>query len=311
MAMIHYLHLLMVFGVLYGAGMLLTSITVSLTNSVCVYYTERNYPVNYWIGTGMGSFSFSVASLGLGYVIAWLGIDWMIWIVLMFLIIQIVIVLGYPKISDAKMVNSADKDDGLNQRASLWAFVGKYKFFSITMVGVGLIAMCHFMAENYLITIFQSMGGGSENVGMALFASSMTATPFLLFFEKIQKKINILTLMRLAGIFYICKVALLLLATEVWHVYLIQLLQTFTYGFINPSLFYFVKQRIAEADMVKGQAIAVVAFTIGSALGSFVGGRAIDSFGLNVMLIMALIFASIGTVIINMTVNRNDKKAVL
>ena len=193
---------LVLFGILYGLGLLLISITVFLNNSLCAFYTENGCPINYGMGIGIGSFAFSLFSLGMGYVLAWLGMDWMIWFALSCIAIQTIIVLGYPKFSNKKINKSEKKDDVLNQRVSLWVFFGKYKYFMITLFGIMFLAMCHCMMENYLITIFESMGGGSEHVGIALFVASFTATPILLFFEKVQKKINVLILMRLAGVLH-------------------------------------------------------------------------------------------------------------
>ena len=73
---------LVIFGILYTVGGLAITLTPPLGNALCVYYNERNYKVDYGIGSGVGSFSYSVATLSLGYVIAALGTDWMVWAVL-------------------------------------------------------------------------------------------------------------------------------------------------------------------------------------------------------------------------------------
>ncbi len=296
---------LVVFGFLYVTGGLLVSVTMCLNNALCVYYSNKNYPINYGIGLGIGSLSYSFASLGLGYVIAWLGADWMVWIVMISLAAQIIIVLGYPKISDQKYTIS-EKDNRVpaKETVSMRIFFKQYKFFIIAITGIILIAACHSMAENYLISVFQNIGGNSKNVGVALFLACLSAAPFQLLFEKIQKKISILTLMRLSGIFYMAKAILLILATQIWHVYAIELLQMITYGFIYPSLFYFAKQKIAKTDIAKGQALVIAAFTLGTALGSLIGGKLIDVFHLKTMLLAAFAFAGIGSLIIHFNVDK-------
>ena len=100
------------------------------------------------------------------------------------------------------------------------------------------------------------------------------------------------------------KMALLILATQVWQVYLIQLLQAFTYGFLFQPLYYFARQRISEADLVKGQAVAVSMYLLGTASGGFVGGRALDLFGVDRMLLLALFIAFAGTIVINVSLMR-------
>ncbi len=295
-----------VFGALYAVGGLLITVTVSVNNALCVFYSERGYAINYGIGSGIGSLSYSVSTFGMGYVIAYLGTDFMIWVVLLSLSLQIIITLGYPKISQGKesfLAQSTEMHDK-GQRVSLVSFFFKYKFFTLTILGAMPIAMCHSMAENYLFQMFLPMGGSSQHVGAALAIASFSAAPFLLLFEKVQKKIDITLLMRLSGVFYILKAVLMFFASSIWQVYAIVCLQTVTYGFIYPSLFYFAKMKIDKEDMAKGQAVAVAAFTLGTALGSLVGGKAVDAFGFSAMILIAGALAAFGTIIINSSINK-------
>lgn len=119
------------FGFLYVAGGLAISLTVPLSNSLCAYYSKKNFPINFGIGAGVGSLSYSFASLGIGYVIARLGADWMIWIVLCSLILQIVLVAGYPQINSER-TGKRDADTGEpEQSVSILMFWRKYIFFPL------------------------------------------------------------------------------------------------------------------------------------------------------------------------------------
>lgn len=297
---------ILLFGLLYGAGILLTSISSSLSNSMCAAYNNRGYTVNYGIGTGVGSMAYSFASLGYGYVMAWFGVEWMLWIVLALCMILSIIMWGYPRVDETHTETIEIYKEESTGNVSLIKFFGKNRGFIFTMSGILLLAMCHTMSENYFIKIFQAIGGGSENVGTALFIACITAAPVLLFFEKVQEKVDIYILMRLSGIFFALKMLLLIFATEIWHIYLIELLQTFTYCFAYPPLYYMARRRIAEADLAKGQTIAVALYTLGAALGNYVGGRVIDLFGLSRMLFLAFVIAVVGTIIIHISL-RNEK----
>ena len=294
------------FGFLYMIGGLTISVTVPLSNSLCAYYTKRKLPINFGIGAGVGSLSYSFASLGIGYVIARLGADWMIWIVLCSLLLLIVLVVGYPQINEDSTKGQASDGKKTKQSVSILMFWKKYRFFSITILGVMLIAMCHAMSENYLINIFSRIGGDSSNVGTALFIACISAAPVLLFIERIQARTGFSILMRLSGVFYICKAFLMIQAATVFHVYLIELLQFCTYGFIYPLLYYYTKERIMETDMVKGQAVAMALYTMGLAFGNYAGGILIDSFGVNQMLFAALLSAAAGTIVINKMIGKTD-----
>lgn len=291
-------------GALYIVGYLTFSITIPLCNSLCAYYARHGCSVDYGAGSGVGSLSFSFASLGFGYIIALLGSGAMMAVVLVCLVLQLILVQLYPRVrASAPAVSAAAPK---NANLSIPAFCLRYRFFMLTMLGVLLLAACHAMAENYLIRIFEGIGGGSEHVGVALFLACITAAPFMIFFERIQRRINVTVLMRLAGVFYIIKAVSLIFADSIMSVYLIELLQTFTYGFLYPSLYYLVIRRIDSADMAKGQSLASAMFTLGMAMGSSLGGIAIEAFGLSAMLAIAAAIACAGTLLVNAAITKAD-----
>ena len=115
-------------------------------------------------------------------------------------------------------------------------------------------------------------------------------------------KLPVAVMMRLAGGFYVLKAFLLLRATSVIHISLTVLLQFCSYGFLFPSLYYFSKDRIPEHDMAKGQTLAMSMYTLGLALGSYAGGQLLNVYGLKALLIGAMLFASTGALIVNLSI---------
>ena len=57
-----------VFAGLYLLGVLSFDVMVPLLNSLSVYYSLRNYTINYGIGRGIGSLAFSSAALAVGHI---------------------------------------------------------------------------------------------------------------------------------------------------------------------------------------------------------------------------------------------------
>lgn len=284
---------MILFGTLYVIGGLCQSITVPLSNSLVATCNEAGYPIDFGIGAGVGSLSYSFASLIIGYIMALLGADGMIRIAEIFMIFQLILVLRYPRIDRKK---EKEKEENT---LSLWKFFGKNRMFTITLTGVLFLAMTHSMLENYLINLFQTMKGNSQNVGIALFLACISAAPFLLTFEKIQKKTGVRKLMRLAGLFYMIKGVILYFSFSIWHVYVAELLQICTYAFLYPSLYYFAKESVPASDMSKGQSVTMAFYTLGLAAGSWIGGEEIDLIGIHGMYLLAIVFAAIGTLIIN------------
>ena len=291
-------------GVLYVCGYLTFSITLALFTPLCAHYSRSGYPIDYGAATGTGSLSFSFASLGFGYIIARLGTSAMMWVVMLCIVLQLLLVLRYPKVLPAQTAAHAKAPQ--QSSLSILAFSRRYRLFMVTMLGVMCLTACHAMAENFLIQIFGRMGGGSEHVGIALFLACITAAPFMLFFERIQGRIGVIILLRLTGVFYVIKALLLVWAPTITSVYLIELLQTVTYAFLQPSLYYLVLARIEHADMAKGQTLASALFSLGMAMGNSLGGIASEHLGLSPMLFIAACIACVGTLLINLTISRSD-----
>ena len=288
-------------GMLFITGSLTFSITVPLSNSLCAYYSQNGHHIDYGAGSGIGSLAFSFASLLIGYMIAVMGSSFMMRFCLVFIVAQMFFMRRYPRIeSAAQTAAKAERTSSL----SLAAFCRRYHMFILTLLGVMCLAACHAMAENYLIQLFTRLGGGSEHVGIALFLACTTAAPFLLFFERIQRRTGVSILLRCAGIFYIAKAVLLIFAPSIGSVYLIELLQTCTYGFLYPPLYYFAGRCVASADTAKGQTIASSLYTLGTALGNSLGGTVIDLISLNAMYALAALLAFAGMLLINLTIAR-------
>ena len=289
-------------GALYLTGGVAFSLTVALSNSLCASYAQRQYHINYGVGAGIGSIAFSFASLGLGFVLSRLGSRMLMVIVLLFLAIQMALALTFPRIRDEQEKETVKKEKSL----SLIAFARRYKNFMLTLCGVMLIGSCHMMSENFMINLFQEFGGTSENVGTALFLACTTAAPALLLFERIQRVTGIEKLMRICGVFYVLKMVLMALSSSILSVYLIELMQTITYVFLFPPIYYFARERIAESDVAKGQTVDNALYTFGVAIGNSVGGAIIDAAGVRVMLVAAAVIALTGMIMINVFIGKKD-----
>ena len=97
------------------------------------------------------------------------------------------------------------------------------------------------------------------------------------------------------------------MAKSVTAIYVIQTMQTITYCFLAPTQMYYANNKIAAADMVKGQAFITASYTLGCALGNFIGGQLIELFNVTALLIVGIGITVIGTVILFAMVDREDE----
>ena len=294
------------FALLYLLGVWSFDAMIPLLNSLSVYYSERGLNINYGLGRGVGSFAYSLAALGLGYIIEGLGPDWMLYCVLVLLPVCIFITLGYPRIREEFSRTESAVHASQQAPCSVGEFFFRYRWYCLSLLGVLLLAMFHAMTENYLIAILGRLGGDSRHVGVALFIATVVEAPVLFFFSRIRTRINDHWLLRYAAFSFLLKAVLFLLAPSITFIYIVQLLQTTSYGFLSPVQVYYANEKVGQADMVKGQAFITASYTLGCALGNFTGGQLLEFFGVSAILYAGILIAALGTLVILATVERKD-----
>ena len=226
----------------------------------------------------------------------------MIWIALCLLAANIAMILTYPNLTTGTGAYGGGKDC-----CSVPVFFRRYKWYCISLLGVMLLGMFHAMTENYLIEVVSPLGGDSGSVGIALFIATAIEAVVLVYFDKVRMKLSDNQLLKLAGISFLIKAAALLFARNVMAIYFIQLLQATSYTFLSPTQMYYASNKIAPADMVKGQAFITAAYTLGCAAGNFTGGQLISAFGVTAMLMAGVAIAAAGTLVFFLTVDKTDK----
>jgi len=290
------------FGLMYLMGIFFFDAMLPLLNAVCVAYREDGWTINYGLGRGIGSLAFSLAALGIGELIAAFGGDWMILIVLLLLAFTVVVTLGYPRLENAKAAERK-KDES----CSIPVFFSRYRWYCVSLLGVMLLAMFHAMTENYLIRVMGRLGGDSGSVGVALFIATMIEMPVLFIFDWLRRHMSDTLLLKLAGLSFLLKSLLFFIAPSVEAIYFIQLLQATSYTFLSPTQMFYASARVSASDMVKGQAFITASYTLGCAIGNFIGGQILQYSDVPAMLLAGIVMAAFGTLIIFLTVNKKDR----
>ena len=291
-----------VYGLIYLLGVFAFDAMNPLLNAVSVSYNRIGYKINYGVGRGIGSFAYAVSALVIGKVMAGLGADWMIWIAIALLAANVAATLGYPSLTAGTSEREVQ-----TQCCSVPVFFRRYKWYCVSLLGVMLLAMFHAMTENYMIEVVSPLGGDSGTVGIALFVATAIEMVVIVNFDWLRTKISDTWLLKLAGLSFLLKAVLFLLAKNVIVIYGIQLLQATSYSFLSPTQLYYADSRVHPADMVKGQAFITAAYTLGCAIGNFTGGQLLDTFDVRALLWAGVAMAAAGTAVFFVTVDKKDK----
>ena len=286
-------------GILYIFGMWSSDAIHSLINALSVACNKSGYHINYGAARGLGSVASGTSALVLGYIIAKLGSRWMFLFLIVFRLISMIAVLGFPKLEKQISTDTADES------CSIGRFFLRYKWYCLSLLGIGFLGMFHAMIESYMIVIMERLGGDSSNVGTALFISSLSGAPVIFFFSFFHKRIKETSLLKIAGLTFLLKSVLFCFAPAIPYIYVFQTLQATSYGFLGPTQVYYAGNRVKPADMVKGQAFIAAAYSLGCSGGNFAGGQLLN-FGVNTMLLSGVVMALLGTVVLFLTVNKSD-----
>ena len=292
----------MAFGLLYLLGVFAFDSMNPLMNALNVSYMTNGYQINYGFSRGLGSLAYAFAALLVGKVMARFGADWMIWISLGLLFVNAIMAMSYPSL----VVSGSAKQEN-TECCSIPVFFHRYRWYCVSLLGVMLLGMFHAMTENYLIEIVTPLGGDSGTVGVALFIATAVEAVVLVYFAKVRAKISDNWLLKIAGISFTLKAVLFLLASNVATIYMIQLLQATSYTLLAPTQMYYANNKIAPADMVKGQAFITASYTLGCAAGNFSGGQLVSAFGIRALLLAGIAIAAAGTTVFFLTVEKNDR----
>ena len=287
-------------GALYVLGVWCGDTMAPLVNALCVACNEAGYTVNFGIARGLGSAASAFGALTLGYIIAKLGNTWMFLLFIAFELITMITIAGFPNLPK----NLSAKGSRANS-SSIGEFFSKYRWFCLSLLGIGFLAMFHCMIENYMIAIMQRLGGDSSHVGTALFVACISGAPVIFLFQVFRRRSKISTLMLISAFAFLAKAVLIFFARSITAVYAIQLMQTCTYAILCPAQVYYAGEKVQISDMVKGQAFLTAVFSLGCSAGSFLGGQLLR-LSVDAMLTAGIITAAIGTAILLFTVNKRD-----
>ena len=294
------------FPLLYLGGVWSFDAMIPLLNSLSVYYSRRGYRISYGVGRGLGSIAYALSALAIGYVMEAWGADWMIRIILVLLPLMILLILGYPRPDPEEHAICGPDEEQKGCPCSIPVFFSRYRWYCVSLLGVLFLAMFHSMTENYLISIMARLGGDSSHVGVALSIATVLEAIVMFFLAAIRARVRDTSLMRIAGFSFLLKSVLLYVAPSIHFIYGIQFLQMTTYAFLAPIMVFHAGDRVAPADMVKGQAFIAAAYSLGCAGGNFFGGQFMEWRGVDALLIAGIVMAAIGTLALLLTVEHKD-----
>lgn len=284
-----------------------------LINSVSVYYVNKGINVDFGAARGIGSLSYAAASYLLGGLVERYGCS--VILVAGFLMITIIsaTVFSMPIIKEtAEEVCAKSLQDTPShtisqeskEKESIIFFIGRYKYFMLTLVGITLMFSFHNMNNSYMIQIITNVGGTSADLGRLLAIAAITEIPIMFLFSRIVKHVKSSALLVVSSVFFILKAFGYFAAGNIALMTIAAVMQMGSFAIYIPASVYYVNEVMEERDKFKGQALMTGTNTLGGVIGSLLGGFLIDQAGVSVMNLAGLVMAVSGAVLVFLFVFR-------
>lgn len=286
-----------------------------LFNSLCYKLQECGISINFGVGRSIGSLAYSILVMFLGTLAEEKGLF------VLPLTAEITMALTLASLAlvtwqfrKAKTMQTGDSESGAaeilqgdaegEEDINLVQFVKRNKIFMVLMLGVLGIYFSNGVLNTFMLQVIQPLGGDSEDMGRIFSVMAFLEIPTMLFFEQINRKFSCQTLMKVAGIGYVAKTALIWRASSVHMVLAAQFIQPFAFALLLPAIVKLIGISMSKGEAVKGQALFTTVTTIAYIVCSLVGGVILDLWGAGILMTIATVFTAVGAVVILMTVDR-------
>lgn len=291
--------------ILFVSCFSLMNTIMPLMNSLAFVFEKYGIEVNYGLARGIGSVAYAITSAILGYVVegfspSILPLFYVVFNVLLFIVVKTFVL---PKNEQYEIVDKSEIKAN-NEQLSFIQFCVKYKKFILFLGGFILAYFAHMFINNFFFQVVSNIGGSSSDMGQAIFLAAMLELPTMAYFTKLSEKVNCGTLIKISVIMFLVKHAITYFAVNMVMIYIAQAFQMFAYALFIPASVYYVNEKIAEADRVKGQSLITTAMTVSGVFASFLGGFLLDSIGVSNVLLLGAILSVIGVIIVSLSVEK-------
>lgn len=272
-----------------------------MTNSLAVYYIDRGEKLNFGIARAAGSGFYGLISLIMGFLIKSYGTA-IIPLSGLFMTLALGICLA-----SFRMSHRSDKGhDPYTHLQASNHFVKEHRAFIVFLFGIILLFTFHTFTTTYLIHIVRRVGGDASTMGVATAIMAAAEIPVLMFSNRLIKRFGAPKLLITAGVFWALKAVATWLAPSIASLYLIMLLQAFSYAPLIPASIYYTNSIMKEREKAFGQALVTAGFTLGGVLGSLSGGFLVDYYGVPQLLMAGSVIAIMGALTLIISLNLKE-----
>ena len=287
--------------IMYTLVLMLQATLMPFMSATGVFLMNNGFKLNYGVCRAVESASFALTSTILGILITRMGHNSILMMAIIGYSLYLFMLRHLFKHYLQALFNHHIDNVKLNTvevalKASEVSFFKKYAHFKYIVFG----SFCFFVGHNFInlfmLQIIENVGGNTENMGNAIALAAISEMPIMILFTRINRRIPSRYLMMVTGIFFLVKTTLTFTAMTVGGVYLAQVFQVLAFGLYIVAFVYYVNHEMANEDKVKGQSLVTTAHTLGSVVGSLIGGWLINRYDVKYGLFFCIVMSVLGVI---------------
>ena len=283
----------------------------AVLNSQGMEYVNLGISVNYGLARGAGSMAYAAVSLTIGFVTERFGEDVLIIACVMFTLFLLLLLVTARSGKQLKLKYGLEgaQQESSSDRGSMRMLFGEDPGMLLLLLGFVCLFMGHFMTNTYLINLVGRFGGTDSDMGIASACAAMLELPSMMLVNHLLKRVKASSILRISGVMFTVKAAILLAAVNMPVLLLSQICQFGAYAFFTPASVYYINERVSEPYKVTGQAaLGMATMGLGGTLGNLLGGRLIDVFSVVGMVAACVIFSVAGTFLVFFATGQRKKE---
>lgn len=265
-----------------------------LMDSMAIQFINVGVNIRYSLGRGIGSMSYALFCLYLGWQVARFGLETYLVTHLITIVAEVVIILTFPTFHARPRPAPGEGP----QPQSVVQLLRTNPRFTLMLAAAFLGVTAYMPTINYLINILIHRGGGSQYLGAAMFWTACWELPSAFLFTRLYRRWGSSRVMVLAMAAIGAKAALLAAAPSILFIFLFLPIQILGYGLFTPDSVFFVNESVPKADRVRGQSMMMVASNgLGGMMGSLLPGAVLDWAGVGATLLLCAAFGAVGALL--------------
>ena len=279
----------------FGCAILLAQVMLPFVNSLATQAINAGDALNFSAARGVGSIGYAIMSFSVGRLTARFGAGVEPIVIVAIALFLLLVCQRFPARRGTVQHTELGETE---ETRSLADFLVIYRRFLLTLIGCVFIYTSHVLINSFIYQIVVYKGGTSAHMGVVMGLAGLVEVGAMFAFPLLLRWKGNGFWFRLSGIFFTLKSLGTLLASSMGALYAVQLLQPFGWGLMSVACVYYADSVMQERDKVKGQAFMAMTLSIGTILGTLIGGWLIDAFGVPGMLTAAIAAGALGSLIV-------------